>query len=159
LAVASLSLLGLAACSPPQAEAPAQATAQAAAPAAEATGLAAVAAGTWTAVGTEPFWELKVSPGQPLDVTVEGTSFDATGPYAAPVIQADGSAVITTGNLVVTLSAGPCRAIGPKQYPYTATVSVDGEAAPSYSGCAETPTELAIDIDEATGQPVTTEAK
>lgn len=125
---------------------------------AEATGLAAVAAGTWTASGTEPFWELKVAPGQALDVTVEGTSFDATGPYVAPVIGADGSATITTGNLVVTLSAGPCESVGPRRYPYTVTVNVDGNAEAGFKGCAETPTDPAVDIDETTGQPFAPDA-
>lgn len=163
-AIASLSVLAVSACSQPAAdtattETPAAAADAAAAPAEAATGLAAVAAGTWTASGTEPFWELKVAPGQALDVTVEGTSIDVTGPYAAPVMQPDGSAVITTGNLVVTLSAGPCEAIGPTRYPYTATVAMAGEAEPAYRGCAETPTEPRVEIDEATGQPVAAETK
>lgn len=163
-AISALSMLGLAACSQPAADdatvAGAPATASEAADAlAPAGDLAAVAAGTWTASGTEPFWELKVAPGQPLDLTVEGASTGATGPYADPVMAADGSAVITTGNLVVTLSAGPCLAVGPTQYPYTATVSVDGNPEPAYKGCAQTPTEAPVAGDDPAGQPAAAEPK
>ncbi len=155
-AIAVLSVAGVAACSQPAPTDPAAAEAPATAVAAD---LATVAAGTWTASGSEPFWELKVVPGQPLDVTVEGVSFDATGPYAAPVMAADGSAVISTGNLVVTMRAGPCLAIGPTRFPYSVTVAVDGAAEPAYTGCAETPTDQRVALDEATGQPVAAEQK
>lgn len=164
VAVGSIMVLAMAACSQPAAEATGTGAAPAATadatPAPAATGdLATVAAGSWTASGTEPFWELKVAPGQPLDLTVEGASTGATGPYAAPVMAADGSAVITTGNLVVTLSAGPCLAVGPTEYPYTATVAVDGGSEPAYRGCAQTPTQQPVAVDEAPSQDPAPEQK
>jgi uncharacterized membrane protein len=158
-AIASLSVLGVAACSPPAADTAAKTeapAADAAAPAATAAAadpaiaaaLATDAKGTFTGSGTEPFWELKVVPGEKLDVTVAGESFDATGPYAEPVIGADGSAVITTGNLVVTVTPEQCYSVGPKRYPYGITVVVDGNAEGTMRGCVETPDKPGVDIPE-----------
>jgi uncharacterized membrane protein len=165
-AIASVSVLGVAACSPPAADTAAKAEAPAAdaaattvaagpgAPAATAAdpaiaaALATDAAGTFTGLGTEPFWELKVVPGQALNVTVGGEGFDATGPYVAPVIGADGTAVITTGNLVVTVFPELCYSVGPRRYPYAITVVVDGAADSAMKGCVETPSKPGEDIAE-----------
>jgi hypothetical protein len=134
-------------CSQPAAtpEAPAAEAAADAAPAADTAAatapagldLAAFAAGTWTGMGTEPFWELKVAPGQALNVTVQGESFDATGPYAAPTAGEGGAQIITTGNLVVTLTAETCILAEGTNLPVTVSIVVDGNAEGTMNGCAE----------------------
>jgi hypothetical protein len=115
----------------------APATDTTAAPAAGGLDLAAFAVGTWTGLGTEPFWELKVVPGQALDVTVQGESFGATGPYAAPTAGEGGAQVITTGNLVVTLTAEACILGEGINLPVTVKIVMDGNAESAMTGCAE----------------------